>query len=573
MHSNSDRPPELVQRPPLRWWIPVAAVVLVLGVGIWALTTFQSAGPTAAFAGPEEKTKEPPTPIPDPVEDRVKAPELDGGIAWLNTASPIKLKDLRGKIVLLDFWTLCCINCIHTMPDLAKLEKKYANQLVVIGVHSPKFDTEKETNSIRKAILRYEIQHPVVNDADMKIWRRYDAHSWPTLVLIDPEGNYLGTASGEGNFEVLDRVIGKLVEAARKKKTLDEKPLRFDSAQFRDRPDTPLYFPGKVLADAKGNRLFISDSTHHRIVITDLNGKKIAIAGMGHPGKADGPFAQAQFDDPQGLALSADGTTLYVADRRNHLIRSLDLKNQTVARLAGTGEQDRERSEGGSALQRGLNSPWDLYLEGETLYVAMAGHHQIWALDLKAGRIEVYAGDGRENIKDGPLYAARFAQPSGLTSDGTNLYVADCEVSGVRQVPLGGKGRVETLVGTGLFDFGDQDGIGRDAQLQHAIGITYHDGKLYMADTYNSKIKEIDLKTREVKTFLGGKGEQGWFVGPLFNEPAGLTYAAGKLYVADTNAHRIRVVDLKTKAVSTLRLEGVEPVVPAKNESPVSSKQ
>lgn len=352
-------------------------------------------------------------------------------------------------------------------------------------------------------------------------------------------------------------MIGKVVDEHRKKKTLNETPLRFDTAKFRDKVDSPLYFPGKVLADAKADRLFIADSTNHRIVVTDLSGKKIAIAGTGSPGKKDGPFATAQFDDPQGMA--SNGNTLYVADRKNHCIRELDLKAQTVKTIAGTGEQDRaDRSEGGPALEKGLNSPWDLYLDGDRLFIAMAGHHQIWVLNLKEKRVDPFAGTGAERLRDGPHETACFAQPSGLTSDGKYLYVADPEVSAVRKVPMDGQGRVSTLVGTGLFDFGDEDGIGKEAKLQHAIGVQYDDGKVYVADTYNSKLKVIDLKDQSVTTFIGPKpGEKD----PPFNEPAGLSLANGKLYVADTNAHRIRVVNLKTKALSTLALKGVEPVV------------
>lgn len=508
----------------------------------------QAAEPQQAPAPEERKA--------DPADERIAAPELEGGTGWLNTAGPLHLKDLRGKIVVLDFWTFCCINCIHTLPDLARLEKKYTDQLVVIGVHSAKFDNEKVTEKIRKAILRYEISHPVVNDSKMQIWETYGVRSWPTLVLIDPEGKYMGHASGEGNFAILDRAITKLIEIHRKKKTLDEKPRKFQLARLQESGDSPLFFPGKVLADAASNRLFIADSTHHRIVITDLTGKKIAIAGIGKPDRKDGPFDQAAFNDPQGMALK--GETLYVADRKNHCIRALDLKKQAVSTIAGTGEQDRggRANAGGEALKTGLNSPWDLSLSGDKLYVAMAGHHQIWVMDLAAGRIEKWAGSGRENILDGPRDEANFAQPSGLTSDGRDLFVADSEVSAVRAVPLNGTSEVRTLVGRGLFDFGDVDGLGKEARLQHALGVAFHDGKLYVADTYNSKIKVIDPDKRSCKTFVGSAG--GWLADSLFNEPGGLSVAGNKLYVADTNGHRIRVVDLKTKAVSTLRLQGVE---------------
>jgi thiol-disulfide isomerase/thioredoxin len=502
----------------------------------------------------------PPDPPDDPKKQE-KFPSLQGGVAWLNTAAPIRLADLRGRVVVLDFWTLCCINCIHTLPDLAKLEQKYGSVLVVIGVHTPKFENERNTESIRKAILRYEVSHPVVNDANAIIWRRFRVDSWPTLVIIDPEGKVYGYTSGEGNYELLDQHIDKLVKLHRKKKTLNERPLRFELARFSEKGDSPLFFPGKVLADAAGKRLFIADSTHHRIVITNLEGKKIAIAGTGTAGKTDGAFAKATFSDPQGLALNGD--TLYVADRKNHCIRALDLKAQTVKTIAGTGEQDSSsRFKGGPALKVGLNSPWDLLYKDNTLFIAMAGHHQLWTLDLAKQVVAPYAGDGRENIEDGPLAESSFAQPSGLATDGTKLYVADSEGSAIRSVPLNGAGKVKTIIGVSegsgrLFEFGDVDGVGDKVRLQHALGVAWHKGKLYVADTYNSKIKEIDPAKRSCKTILGDTG--GWFTGSLFSEPGGLSFAGDKLYVADTNGHRIRVVDMKTRTVSTLRLEGVEP--------------
>jgi thiol-disulfide isomerase/thioredoxin len=522
-------------------WPVVLTGLLLLGL-IFGLSYFESE-PVGTLNAGEVRAKRP------------AAPELEGGVAWLNTAKPLTLGDLRGRIVLLDFWTLCCINCIHTIPDLAKLEAKYPGVLVVIGVHTPKFDNEKKTESIRKAILRYQVKHPVVNDAEQKIWRRYRVRSWPTLVLIDPEGNYYGEISGEGTFEVLDQHIGKLAKQYREKKILKEEPINFELVREKD--TGPLYFPGKVLADAASNRLFIADSTNHRIVITDLAGKKIAVAGSGEEGNKDGSFTAAQFSDPQGMALAAD--TLYVADRKNHQLRALDLKNQTVKTIAGTGEQDREnRTTGGPALKIGLNSPWDLLLHNGKLFIAMAGHHQIWMMDLAQGRVDPYAGSGREDLDDGPLATSAFAQPSGLATDGKNLFVADSEISAIRTLPLNGKGAVKTIVGEGLFEFGDVDGKGNEVRLQHALGVAFKDGKLYIADTYNSKIKLIDPEKRTCKTFLGGK--DGWLTGPLFNEPGGLSFAGDKLYVADTNAHRIRVVDMQTRAVTTLPLQGVPAV-------------
>ena len=518
-------------------------VVSPAGLVVFILLAFTGCGKASA---PKAQAGD------EPVQKRPPAPEITGGTDWLNTTKPLSLPDLKGRIVLLDFWTLCCINCIHTLPDLAKLEAKYPGMLVIIGVHTPKFENEKNTDSIRNAIGRYEIKHPIINDADMKIWRRYGVRSWPTLVLIDPDGNYVGQTSGEGKFELLDEIIGKMAQEYRAKKLLKEDPLNYELVKEHS---GALHFPGKVLADAATNRLFIADSTNHRIVITNLEGKKIAIAGSGTEGLKDGTFAEARFSDPQGMALV--GETLYVADRKNHALRALNLKDQTVKLVAGMGEQDRSgRDGGGAALKTGLNSPWDLLYANNKLYIAMAGHHQIWTYDPAKQTVYPYAGNGREDIGDGPLEDAFFAQPSGLASDGKTLYVADSEISAIRALPMGGKGSVRTIVGEGLFEFGDVDGIGDKVRLQHALGVAYRGGKLYVADTYNSKIKLIDPATRTCATFLGDP--PGWLKAKMFNEPGGLSFAGDKLYIADTNNHRIRVVDMNTKAVSNLELQGVE---------------
>lgn len=445
---------------------------------------------------------------------------------------------------------------MHILPDLVRLESKYGGSLVIIGVHSPKFPHEKLSTSIRKAILRLGVDHPVVNDADAAIWRRFNVQSWPTFILIDPEGRYRGRASGEGLYNVMDKNVGALVKEYRARGLLKETPMKFTLE--REQIKGPLYFPGKVLADTPANRLFIADSSNNRIVITDLSGKHVAVAGTGKEGNADGSFAKAMFADPEGLAFDGHNK-LYVADRKNHLIRELDLKAQTVKTIAGNGKQDRTlmpKYGSRKALGTGLNSPWGLYLHEKRLYIGMAGHHQIWAMDLERKLIWPFAGDGEESLLDGAPPRAKFAQPSGLGSDGLNLYVADSEASGLRAVPLNG-GPVRTIVGrpgpTGLFNFGDDEGKLPAVRLQHALDVAYHDGLLYVADTYNSKIKLIDPSRQECTTFVGEQAG-------TFNEPGGVSIAGGKLYVADTSHHQIRVVDLRTRAVSTLELQGVAEV-------------
>ncbi len=487
---------------------------------------------------------------------RVRAPEITGGRGWLNTDKSLSIAALKGKVVLLDFWTYGCINCIHIIPDLKKLEAKYPNQLVVIGVHSAKFENEKETENIRRIILRYEIEHPVYNDADFKVWQSYAVRAWPTQVLIDPAGYVIGSVSGEGNYEAIDEAVARTIEDFRKRGELNEEPLKLTLERAKV-GDMPLAFPGKVVADAKSDRLFIADSNHNRVVVTKLDGTLLETIGSGQQGSGDGPYDKATFYRPQGMAL--DGDTLYVADTSNHLIRQVDLKTKTVKTLAGTGKQMSEYFKQGAPLLIDLSSPWDLHLIGRTLYIAMAGPHQIWKLDLDKQEISTFAGSGREARKDGALMEAGFAQPSGITSDGQKLYIADSESNIIRVIDPA-TGRVETIVGGDLFDFGDTDGEGNDVRLQHPLGVFALGDKVLIADTYNHKIKELNVKQRTVKSVFGTrKPGQADGTSASFYEPAGLSVANDKLFIADTNNHAIRVVDLKTKATSTLRIRGLEP--------------
>ncbi len=493
-----------------------------------------------------------------PQQGRVRAPELTGGRSWLNTDKPLSIAALKGKVVLLDFWTYGCINCIHIIPDLKRLEAKYPNNLVVIGVHSAKFDNEKETENIRRIILRYEIEHPVINDADFAVWNSYAVNAWPTQILIDPAGYVVGAVRGEGNYEVLDDAISKTVEDFRKRGELNEQPLSVVLERAKV-GDLPLAFPGKVLADAKTDRLFIADSNHNRIVVTKLDGTFVEAIGTGARGASDGAFESATLYRPQGMAL--DGASLYVADTENHLIRRIDLKARKVETIAGTGRQMEEYNQQGAARSISLNSPWDLQLAGRTLYIAMAGPHQIWKLDLEKQEISTFAGSGREARLDGDALKAGFAQPSGLATDGKTLFVADSESNIIRAIDLTSPtSQVRTLAGGDLFEFGDLDGEGDDVRLQHPLGLAVLDGRVLIADTYNHKIKQLDPQRGDVKTLFGtGKPGQADGASASFYEPGGLSLANDKLYVADTNNHAVRVVDLKTKQVTTLKLTGLQP--------------
>jgi thiol-disulfide isomerase/thioredoxin len=526
----------------------------------------------------------PPLDPANPFRQRIPVDDFPKDLEWLNS-KPLTKADLKGKFVLLDFWTYCCINCMHILPELKKLEEQYPNELVVIGVHSAKFDTEKLSENIREAILRYEIVHPVINDADHKIWDDLGVSSWPTILMIDPEGNAVWGRQGEFKSEEVNEILKVAVPYYRDKKLLDETPLKFELETYKE-DATPLRFPGKILADEKGNRLFISDSNHNRIVIATLDGQMLDVIGKGDIGREDGDYQTATFNHPQGCALLDE--TLYVADTENHLLRKVNLRAKSVTTIAGTGKQAEHAWPGleqaqvtdqiperwvGPPMTTGINSPWALWIHMGDLYIAMAGPHQIWRMPLTEKEIGPYAGNGREDIVDGPLlpkvpYAqgySSFAQPSGLSSDGTWLYVADSEGSSIRAVPFDPKKNVKTVLGTDnlqfgrLFAFGDKDGPKRVAKLQHCLEVVYHEGKIYVADTYNHKIKIVDAKTGDAKT-LAGTGKPGTADEPAqFHEPAGLALAGQTLYVADTNNHLIRTIDLKSGQVITLEIAGLAP--------------
>ena len=487
---------------------------------------------------------------------KVRAPELKGDKGWLNTDKPLSLAALKGKIVLLDFWTYGCINCIHIIPDLKKLEAKYEKQLVVIGVHSAKFDNEKETENIRKIILRYGLEHPVVNDADFKIWDAYTVKAYPTQILIDPNGYIIDSFVGEGHAAEVETAVADTIAEFRKKGQLNEQALKF-SLERAKIGSLPLSFPGKVLADEKSKRLFISDSNHNRIVVTNFEGKLLTTIGSGKAALADGNFTAASFNHPQGLFL--DGENLFVADTENHAVRRVNLQTKTVETISGNGKQAAWRSVGGNGKTSELSSPWDLTKVGNALFIAMAGTHQIWKLDLEKNTVAPFAGTGAEARYDAPISESAFAQPSGIVSDGKKLFVADSESNIIREIDLQ-KETVETLVGGDLYQFGDVDGEEDDVRLQHPLGVAIFDGKIFIADTYNHKIKTLDAGSRTVKTFLGtGKSGQNDGTNPTFYEPGGISFADGKLFVADTNNHAIRVVDLQTKQTSTLEIGGLTP--------------
>jgi thiol-disulfide isomerase/thioredoxin len=526
-------------------------------------------------------------------------PEFPVGADWLN-APPLRLdRELRGKVLILDFWTYCCINCMHILPDLAYLENKFQGQEVtVVGVHSAKFDNEKATKNIRDAVLRYDVRHPVVNDVDMTLWRALGVSSWPTVAVVSPTGKLLLSLSGEGHRRDLDDILTAALEYYGEQGMLNATPVPEALEKNKDSrlATSPLRFPGKIAIDAANSRLFISDSGNHRIVVTELNtGKFIASYGGNGPGLRDGPGDVAAFNRPQGLTNSSTTDSVFVCDTENHAIREILLKTGQVRTIVGDGVKGDNDYRGGAAgAEQRLNSPWDCLLlednndtiNNQVLLVAIAGQHQIWRVDIATGVAAAVSGTGAEQNKNGPTgLTTAWAQPSGLALVAKNnsnnpgqisledmqVLVADSESSSIRRLVLKTGGASACVGGDleiftdNLFKFGDVDGNGSNAALQHplAVAATSPTSTIaWVADSYNHRLKRLDASTCTIAT-VAGSGQAGFADGvgtaAQLSEPGGLAVSPidGRVFIADTNNSLIRSYDPKTAKISTLQLQGV----------------
>ncbi|MFP8959512.1 NHL domain-containing thioredoxin family protein [Streptomyces nanhaiensis] len=490
---------------------------------------------------------------------RVRAPELVGKGGWLNTGGKeLTLADLRGKCVIVDFWTFCCINCLHVIDELRELEERHRDTVVVVGVHSPKFVHEAEHRAVVDAVERYEVHHPVLDDPELATWKQYAVRAWPTLVVIDPEGYVVAQHAGEGHVHAIEKLVAELEAEHEAKGTLR----RGDGPYVPPEPEpTDLRFPGKALVLPSGN-LLVTDTTRHRLVELEPDGETVVRRiGDGTRGLADGPEEKARFNEPQGLALLPDGRVA-VADTVNHALRAWDPDGGGVTTLAGTGRQWWQGSPvSGPAREVDLSSPWDVAWWEGRLWIAMAGVHQLWAYDPAAGTVSVAAGTTNEGLVDGPADQAWFAQPSGLAAAGDRLWVADSETSALRWIERDGGGEgsgdgggdgdgggtgftVRTAVGTGLFDFGHRDGAAGQALLQHPLGVTaLPDGSVAVCDTYNHALRRYDPAVGEVTTLATD-----------LREPSDAVLVEDDIVVVESARHRLTRLRLPEEAV---RVESV----------------
>ncbi|MCB9583727.1 MAG: redoxin domain-containing protein [Polyangiaceae bacterium] len=537
------------------WLFAVLAAALLLGCGSSSdeketkKTPSEPLGAPFAIAGdpvgdavPIAAQKPVPREYGHPVEltkpaDRKQAPESGltkvGG--WLNTTRAFTGEDLKGRILILDFWTAGCINCIHVAATLETFAHKHeTDPILVLGVHAQKFSADAPPEVVRAQMEELGITHPVAIDSKHQEFSDWEAPGWPTLFVVDAHGRIIKQIGGEPSVEYLDNIVESALHEQAAEGGLATEALDFLGRE-KD-PSAPLSSPEKVIPTATGYA--IADSGHDRVVLTDDSGATTDVIGDGTEGTTDGDYATARFFAPKGLALM--GNVLYVGDTANHLIRAVDLTNKTVTTVAGTGKRGGVLHDGGKALETSLASPWDLLAVDTRIFVANAGTHQVFVFDPAAATVEPFAGNGYEGLVDGTADEVRMAQPSGLASDGTYLYVADAESSSIRKIDIA-TGAVTTLVGQGLFVWGAEDGPAASATLQHDQGLALDGQTLYIADTYNSKIRALDLSTMMVST-IAGDGSP-----PPFFYPGGLTVVPSDsqmLLVADTNHDTLQLVDV-----------------------------
>ncbi|MFE6455909.1 NHL domain-containing thioredoxin family protein [Streptomyces cinereoruber] len=469
-----------------------------------------------------------PTPAPAPRRARVRAPELIGKGGWLNTGGKeLTLADLRGKCVVVDFWTFCCVNCLHVLDELRDLEEKHRDTLVIVGVHSPKFVHEAEHQAVVDAVERYEVHHPVLDDPELATWKQYAVRAWPTLVVIDPEGYVVAQHAGEGHANAIRTLVEELEAEHGAKGTLR----RGDGPYVPPEPAaTDLRFPGKAITLPSGNFL-VSDTTRHQLVELAADGETVVRR-----------IGEGVFREPQGLAQLPDGKVV-VADTVNHSLRTYDPESGAIELVAGTGRQWWQGSPtSGPALEVDLSSPWDVAWWQGKVWIAMAGVHQLWTYDPETGTVGVAAGTTNEGLVDGPAAEAWFAQPSGLAAAGDRLWIADSETSALRWIDADGV--VRTAVGTGLFDFGHRDGDAGQALLQHPLGVTaLPDGSVAVSDTYNHALRRYDPATGEVTTLATD-----------LREPSDAVLVDGDIVVVESARHRLTRLRLPEEAV---RVEAV----------------
>lgn len=468
---------------------------------------------------------------------------------WFNLSKKITANDLAGRIILLDFWTYGCINCIHTIADIKHLETKYADKLTVIGIHSGKFLNERKNNGLESAIKKLEINHIVINDFDYKIWNTFGVNAWPTLVLIAPNGIIFSAYSGEGHIGHLTQDIDFLLQQYH---NINVTSLPYTTETSST---SSLAFPSKISFEKQvkyqgttQDIIFVSDTGNNRILALNDKAEVIFQIGSGKSGNKIGDFKETEFSFPEGTIYQ--NGKLYIADTKNHQIKVADLKKQQVSTILGVGNRaiNYYLKDNRNPDKIALTSPYDIafFPNKDSIIIANAGTHQLVKHNLNNNSTEIFAGSGKENIDDGIFPFNSLAQPTGLHVFKDELYFIDSETSSLRKIDANGK--ITTLIGRGLFKFGYVDGKYGNALMQHPLGLSDDGNNILIADSYNDAIRKFSIIDKYLDSFIGGNSMDK----ADLKEPGDVSNTSNPyiFLIADTNHHRILKFDIRTNKVS-----------------------
>jgi len=467
---------------------------------------------------------------------RVRAPELPGSIEWFNVDRPVRLADLHGMLVLLDFSLGDTACSRHSQHELNRLAGRFSDELVILCAHLPELPAAMRRSHVRSLISRQDVRFPVLHDPERVCRALFGIHDQPVRILIDRDGCIVGTSHGIGKQSHLERVIAHQISLC------GGWARRGPPFKVRLEPATrgTLHFPTRLIV--AHDRLYIADSGNNRILMTTKQGGILREYGGVAAGFVDGPAGSAAFDNPQGLCRVDE--YVYVADTGNHAIRRINLRTDEVETLAGTGsDAGQDLSKLSMPRDCVLNTPCDVLFRRGQLFIAMTGLHQVWRLSMIDNVLSIFAGSGAAGSADGPSHLASFTQPVSLAWCDGRFYCVDAGSGTVRCIdPV--SGYVTTLqVGA------DRAGTGAAGmeQLQHPLDITSDERRkrLWIADTWNNTIRSVDIRVRPATRGVSGR---------RLDEPAGLAFDNNTLYIANTNAHEVLRVDTDSGRAEALNV-------------------
>ena len=470
------------------------------------------------------------------------APELSDRLEWVN-AERIRLGECTGRVVVLAFFNQASAYCHTLLETLHHLALKHPQRLQVIGLHVPKYPFERDGARVAEGISRLGIRFPVASDTDYIAWQHYGIHGWPSLALIDANGRLRQVLAGDVNAQLIEDTLQPLLDDA--PSPLDD--TRASISGRRESGSRTLHHPAGIAIGPE--RMYIADAGHHQVLECNLHGRVLTRYGTGHAELVDGGPDECAFDAPHGLLLHREA--LYVADTGNHALRRINLRTGQVETLAGNGRPGTlEGQRIDTPREASLNRPWGLALDGERLYISLAGLNQVWAWEMASGALVHVAGSGQFGHGDGHARSARMAHPAGLAALQNTLYIVESGSATLRRLSFN-DGQLRTLVGSGVFEFGHEDGPRERASLScpQGLALQVDSPVLWLADAGNDRLRTLRLGGGSVATAR---------IEHTLNRPQAIASGEGAVWLVNTDAHQVLRMDLATGEVDEVEVVDAE---------------